>query len=92
MRFKMTRPISIAIGESLQVEIADLSKFVDLVCSIAVHTMSVKKKQKNLLSAKTPVQNIVCVGPCAMQLVLIGSKLFFSDLAGIGIVQRVLGR
>ena len=43
MRFKMTRPISIAIGESLQVEIADLSKFVDLVFSIAVHTMSVKK-------------------------------------------------
>ena len=29
MRFKMTRPISIAIGESPQVEIADLSKFVD---------------------------------------------------------------
>ena len=53
----MTRPISIAIGESLQVEIADLSKFVDLVCSIAVHTMSVStlnfqvKKQNNLLSA-----------------------------------------
>ena len=37
----MTRPISIAIGESLQVVNGDLSKFIDLVCSIAVHTMSV---------------------------------------------------
>ena len=55
----MTRPISIAIGESLQVEIADLSKFIDLVCSIAIHTMSVstpnfqvKKKQQLIICLK----------------------------------------
>ena len=46
MWFKMNRPISIAIGESLQVEIGDLSKFIDLVCSIVVHTMSVTGKKK----------------------------------------------
>ena len=54
MRFKMTRPISISIGESLQVEIADLSKFIDLagVCnchpwmSVSTLNFQVKKKKK----------------------------------------------
>ena len=54
MRFKMTRPISIAIGESLQVEIGDLSKFIDLVCSIAVHTMSVSTPN---FRVKNPTKN-----------------------------------
>ena len=54
----MTRPISIAIGESLQVEIADLSKFVDKCVQLpSIRCQSVSlpnfqvKKTKNLLSA-----------------------------------------